>query len=77
MECVGEITLTANVASTVFNRNGISIQTFISFQPTTANAATELAAGTMWTSAQSENTVTITHANNAQADRSFRFLAIG
>ena len=77
LEVTGDLTLTANAGSTVFNRNGISIQSFIGFQATTQNAATELAAGTMFTSAQSENTVTVTHANNAQADRIFRVLVIG
>lgn len=79
LECVGEVTLTANAASTTFNRNGISIQTFIGFDPRTANAAAELAAGTMYiTDAnRSENSVVITHANNANADRTFFVLTIG
>ena len=79
LECVGEVTLTANVATTTFNRNGISIQTFIGFDPRTANAATELAAGTMYVldANRSENAITITHANNAQTDRKFFVLAIG
>lgn len=73
----GVVTLTANVATTAVTDSRISGQSFISFQPVTANAAVEIGAGTMYTSAQSSGTMTITHANNAQTDRTFRYLVIG
>ncbi len=41
-----------------------------------ANAAVELAAGTMYVSAQDDETVTFTHAASALA-RSFRLIVIG
>ena len=79
MECTGEITLTINAATTTLNRNGISMQTVIHFDPKTANAAAEIYGGTMYvlTANRVENTFTITHANNALADRTFIYTAIG
>lgn len=79
IECVAEFTLTANVGSTVLTDSRISPQSVIVWHPTTANAAAELAAGTMYiTDANMGNgTATVTHANNAQTDRSFRLAIIG
>jgi len=45
--------------------------------PTTANAAAELAAGTMYVSSQTTEQATITHASAGSGDRSFRVLIIG
>lgn len=77
----GSVTLTANVGSTVVTLpdHKISIYSVILFMPTTANAATEFGAGTMYISATdpAANTFTITHVNNAQADRTFRYAIIG
>lgn len=72
-----EITLTANVASTDIAHPLLSGVSFIAFMPLTANAATEFGAGTLRVSAQGKETATITHANNANADRTFRLLVIG
>ena len=79
LECVAEVTLTASAASTVFKRLGISRQSVFIFDPLTANAAAELAAGTLFiTQANRINDqVTITHANNAQADRNYLVAIIG
>ena len=76
---ISEVTLTANAASTTVTDSRISNQSYIDFMPTTANAATELAAGTMYVSARDgdNGTFTITHANNAQTDRSFTFVIVG
>ncbi len=77
----GSVTLTANSATTVVTEapNRVGEETFISFMPTTANAATEFGAGTIYVSTRSvaNNTFTITHANNAQADRTFYYVLIG
>ena len=77
----GTVTLSASAASTIKTEvNGrIGQYTQILFFPTTANAATELAAGAMYVSARSvaNNTFTITHANNAQTDRIFNYALIG
>jgi hypothetical protein len=45
------------------------------FMPTTANAAAELA--TMFVSSRGKQTFTITHANNGQTDRTFKYVVIG
>ena len=52
---------------------------FVAFMPTTANAAAELAAGGMYISARdpASNQFTVTHANNAQTDRTFTYVVLG
>lgn len=79
LECVGELTLTANVASTAVTDIRVSPQSVIVWHPRTANAAAEMAAGTMYvTDANMGNgSFTVTHANNAQTDRDFRYAVIG
>jgi len=79
MEIVGELTLTASVATTAVTDIRVSPQSVIVWHPRTANAAAELAAGTMYiTDANMGNgTFTVTHANNAQTDRDFRYAVIG
>ncbi len=77
----GTVTLAANAGTTTVTEapNRISIYSVILFMPTTAHAATEFGAGTMYVSATSPsaNTFTITHVNNAQTDRTFRYALIG
>lgn len=79
LECVAELTLTANAASTVFKDNRLSFQTVIIFDPLTTNAATELANGTLYVTAanRTNGQFTITHANNAQTDRSYFVAMLG
>jgi hypothetical protein len=79
MEVVQELTLTANAATTTFNRLGVSPQTGIMFDAKSANAAAELAAGTMYVLAanRSNDSFIITHANNAQVDRIFHVITVG
>lgn len=79
IECVVELTLTASVASTVLSDIRLSPQSVIHFDPKTANAAAEIANGTLYvTTANRTNGVfTITHANNAQADRHYQVSIIG
>ena len=78
-ENVAELTLTANAASTTITDIRISPQSVIVWHPRTANAAAEMAAGTMYiTDANIGNgTATVTHANNAQTDRDFRLAIVG
>lgn len=79
IECVAELTLTANAASTTFKDVRLSNQTVIAFDALTANAAAELAAGTMYvtTANRTQGQFVITHANNAQTDRSYLVALIG
>ncbi len=72
-----EITLTASQATTVVADLCAGPNSTITFTPLTANAAAELAAGGMYISSRGKQTFTITHANNAQADRTFSICVIG
>lgn len=72
---VGTVTLTTGVTTSVVTaKRVISTASAIVLMPTTANAAAALAT-TFVTTAKDQ--FTITHANNAQADRTFRWGAIG
>lgn len=77
----GTVTLTANAVSTVVSMAPglIGPDTVFLFSPTTANAAAEFGGGSMYVSARSvpNSTFTITHANNAQTDRTFSYVFIG
>lgn len=78
-ENVGELTLTANAATTVLSDVRISPQSVIVWHARTANAAAELGNGTLYIldANMGNGTATVTHANNAQVDRSFRYAVIG
>lgn len=71
----GTVTLTASSATTTLSDIRIGSQSVILFMPTTANAAAELA--TMYVSARTDESATITHANNAQTDRTFGYAILG
>ena len=79
------VTLTANSATTTVSvaQHDLGPYSTILFMPTTANAATEFGAGLMYVSAITIDGAagtyqfTITHTNNAQVDRTFRFVIIG
>jgi hypothetical protein len=73
----GSFTLTANAASTAVTDVGYQTQQKILFTPTTANAAAEIGAGTMYVSAKGQGSFTITHANNSQTDRTFDYIRQG
>jgi hypothetical protein len=79
MEVVGELTLTASAATTAVTDIRVSPQSVIVWHPRTANAAAELAAGTMYITDANmgSGTFTVTHANNAQTDRHYRYACIG
>ena len=75
----GTVTLTANVASTTLTDARLTSESFVGLVPTTANAAAEIGNGTMYISETNRvnGAATITHANNAQADRTFRYAILG
>lgn len=79
IQCVTELTLTANAASSTLNFKGLSPQSVVIFDPKTANAAAELYGGTMYvlTANRGNDAWTVTHANNSQSDRSFQIAVIG
>lgn len=75
MNAVTTVTLTANATTTTLTDNRIGGGTYIGLSPTTANAAAAL--GTTYVSAKAKESATITHANNAQTDRTFDVLLVG
>jgi hypothetical protein len=73
-----DVTLTPNSATTVVNYPIIGGSSMLDLGcPLTANAAAELGNGTIYVSSVGNKTATITHANNAQADRTLRIGYIG
>lgn len=79
VECITEITLTANAATTTLTDERLSNQSVVHFDPKTANAAAELYGGTMYvlTANRVSGAWVITHANNAQTDREFQVSILG
>jgi hypothetical protein len=81
----GIVTLLASTSTTTVSpansvNNGaqaVAPQSAVLLFPKTAHAAAELAAGGCYVSAVGKQTFTVTHANNAQADRTFFYLAVG
>lgn len=72
----GTVTLTAGATSTVVSKATINGNAGVWLMPTTANAATALA--TSYASVTpGGGSFTITHANNAQTDRTFHYLVLG
>lgn len=73
------MTLAANSAATILRDPRLSPKSAILFDPLTANAAAELAAGTMYVTAANrrDSAFTITHANAVTTDRTFRYAIIG
>lgn len=71
----GLVTLDANQASTTLTNHLIRFDSPVLLLPATANAAAELGNGTLYVSetGRVNGSVVITHANNAQADRAFRY----
>jgi len=79
LNATGSITLTANAATTALNDSRLTVDSVVLFDPTTANAAAELAAGTLYVLTANRNNLawTLTHANAASADRTFRYVILG
>lgn len=79
MDVVSEFTLTPGAATSVLNWKGLSPQSVVVFDPKTANAAAELGSGTMYvlTANRGNDQWTVTHANNAQTDRTFQVAVLG
>jgi hypothetical protein len=75
----GEVTLAANAASTTVTDPRISYFSTIVFEPLTANAAAELYGGTMYVTEANhgKGSFVITHANDANADKTFRYIILG
>ncbi len=72
----GTFTLTANSATSTITDKRIGQDTVIHWQPTTANAATALT--NIYESSRTVATsFVLTHTNNAQTDRTFKYTLTG
>jgi hypothetical protein len=74
---VGAFTLTAGAAGTVVTAPTCGTGSSVLVFPKTANAAAELGNGTMYVGTVANGSFTVTHANNAQVDRTFMYAALG
>jgi hypothetical protein len=74
---VGMVTLAAGAAATIVNAPTCGGGTKIFLFPATANAAAALATTYVAGANIVAGQFTVTHANNAQTDRTFHWLAIG
>ncbi len=73
----GTATLTAGAPTTTVTAPNCATGAQVFLCPRTAHAAAELAAGGCYVSAVSSGSFTITHANNAQTDRTFSYACLG
>jgi hypothetical protein len=73
----GVVTLAVSAASTVVNAPTCTPSCAVLLFPKTADAAAELKNGTIYVSAVGMKSFTITHANNAQVDRTFSYVVLG
>jgi hypothetical protein len=74
---VGAVTLTVGAATTTVADQNFGTGTVPILVPFSANAATELGNGTMYVSAVSAGSFTITHANSATTGRTFLYALHG
>jgi hypothetical protein len=74
---VGTVTLRANEATTVVTALNVGKDSRIFLTPKTANASAEFGAGSIYVGTVGAGTFTITHANNANVDKIFYWLALG
>ena len=75
LNAVGTATLTANAGSTTVSDNLFESNMVPVLMPTTANAAAALT--NVYVSARAKGSFTLTHANNAQVDRTFLYVRLG
>jgi hypothetical protein len=73
----GSVTLAASAAATTVSAPNCAPTSQVFLFPRTAHAGAELAAGGCYISAVGNGTFTITHANNAQTDRTFAYVCLG
>lgn len=71
----GKVTLAASTTTTTITDKRIGAGTKITLSPTTANAAT--ATANAYVSSVGKETATLTHANNAETDRTFGYVLNG
>lgn len=75
LNVLGELTLNANAATTVLNDALITQASFVGLMPMSANAATALVS--LYFAPSQTGSVVINHQNNAQTDRTYRYVIFG
>lgn len=73
----GTVTLAAGVTTTVVQAPNCATGASVLLTPLTAHASLEDAAGGRYVSTIANGSFTITHANNAQTDRSYSWATLG
>jgi hypothetical protein len=73
----GMVTLATGTATTVVTDKNCAAGSTPLLTPATANAATEVGNGTMYVSAVTNGSFTITHANSAAIGRTFLYAIVG
>lgn len=73
----GTFTCTTGAATTAVTNANCASGSHISITPTTANAAAEMGAGTIYISATAHGSFTVTHANSATVGRTFSYAIVG
>jgi len=69
----GTVTLTTNATSTIVTHLNFGVGSVPHLTPISATAAAEVGAGTIYVSARTNGSFTLTHTNNVQADRTFLY----
>lgn len=72
----GTFTLTESTTTTAVTNANCASGSCVKVTPTTANAAAEIGNGTLYITA-ANGSFTVTHANNAQTDRTFTYAIQG
>jgi hypothetical protein len=73
----GSVTLATGSATTTVSTASCAVGSTPILTPASANAATEVGNGTMFISAVTNGSFTITHANSATAGRTFLYAVVG
>ncbi len=73
----GTVTLAASQPGTTVTAPNCAAGSVVLLSPLTAHAAAEIGNGTLWVGAVAKGSFTLAHANNAQNDRTFGWVALG
>lgn len=73
----GELTLTANAASTTLTDPRLNVFSVVLLDPVTSNAAAAIATTYATKANRNNGSWVFTHANNAQTDKTFRYAIVG
>lgn len=75
LNCTGDITLTASSLTTTLTDNRVTANSYIGFMPQTESAKN--AQSTLYVSARTSGSATLTHALDITTDRTFTYVIIG